>query len=323
MESNVKRARTVSIVLFGLTALFTFLALFFNLYGSGKAGINGFEAITTSGSGLGKFNRWLSVYSVVLIAFIVIEIVAYGVVIAVKPSNMSIVEGIAIVLNVILVFGYMLNGCISKDLNTTFYIKEVTEAFIPTIIVSIFALAYFLVDLFLKENYTAQKRTVEVLIFALTVLIAISSLAFVFCETRIEYKGEYYRYETFIRESGFLIFDKKTTFFGKFENWFRAYSCIVIAIVLIELVVYGIMWAGKAREPRKVEQWFILTNFVLVLVYMINGIIAVDIIKGSDYTIIAKPTTYAFVPLIIMSILAVVYFIVANRRTYGNRKLEK
>ena len=320
MEYKMTRKRALSIIFFVLMEILTFTALFFKLYSFRKEGVNGFEIISTTVSGLGKFGQWLSIYSVIMLAIIVIELSVYGVSIAIKPEMESIVEAISIVVNVILMFVYMANGNVVKGLlysvNTTII---TTVSYIPFIVGLIIAFSYFAIQVLSEKNRDIRKRMLEVLLFSLTALFTLSSLIFLICKATV--RMEYYN--IFIYESGLLVFKDNTIALGDLETWLRLYGLIMVVLILAEMITYGVLWFKKSNKIHPIEDIFVLANFLLAFVYMLNGMKAIDTIKENPQTITMGPTTYAYIPFIIVTILMFLYFYIRFFMSKSKKESDK
>lgn len=162
--------RWVEMGLFALTAVLTFLALLFNVYdiemsvfGSKiESHGNGFNVISEYPQVLEGMGDWLGFYSIIIIVAIIAEGIVYGVMFAKKSEKFLLMEKIFVIVNVILTLVYMINGLSAKssiEEQSTLYIAQ-TAAFIPFILVAIFAAAYFIVVFKVKEiRFGAQKAT--------------------------------------------------------------------------------------------------------------------------------------------------------------------
>lgn len=167
MEKKLNLKRLIEICLFALTVVFAFLALVFKVYdvkieffGSViQAEGNGFQLLEGYPEALEKIGDWLGVYSIIVIAIIAIEIILYIILFIKKATKLALIEKILVILNVVLALVYMINGFNAKstiESQDSMYVTE-TFAFIPFIIVTAFAVAYFVVTFFVKNVAFAAK----------------------------------------------------------------------------------------------------------------------------------------------------------------------
>lgn len=171
MEQKKNLKRLLQLILFAFTALFAFLALAFKIYDvkieflgtKTQASGNGFQIISKYPEVLEEIGNWLGVYSIVLIIAIIVEVIIYGVMFAKKAQKLTLTEKIFVILNVVLSLIYMINGLNAKSTieeQSTMYVVS-TLAFVPFIIVAIFAIAYFMVSFVVKENFALSAKAAK------------------------------------------------------------------------------------------------------------------------------------------------------------------
>lgn len=165
-QKKLNLKRLIEISLFAFTVVFAFLMLVFKVYdvkitffGSVIASEgNGFQLIKGYPEALEKIGDWLGIYSIIVMVVIAIEIVLYVIFFLKKNSKITLIEKILVIINVVLSVVYMINGFCAKDTiaDGNFYgtVEIKTFAYIPLIIVAIFAVAYFVMAFFVKKDFS-------------------------------------------------------------------------------------------------------------------------------------------------------------------------
>ncbi len=149
------------------------------------------------------------------------------------------------------------------------------------------------------------KKAVSIVLFASTVLFTFLSLAFTIL------KKDWRYFDAQIIYNGFELLwgDNMARSMGTgFDSWLILYCYILLLVLLVELIVYGVFAWKKSKKLVCVERLFVIVNILLTLVYMINGICArAAWICELD---VLTPSTAAYIPFVIVSVLSVAYFVV-------------
>ncbi len=175
METQkISTKRIVCIILYVLIIVFTFLALGFNLY-EAEGGMdiydeyyyahtegNGFSVILAYPLALARIGDYLGIYSLIMMLIVIAQAITYGIMVGNKAKKTTLIEKIFIIIDVVLTLVYMVNGFYAKGEIQNFspLYKVSTVAFIPFIIICIFAMGYFLVDLFGNINKGKTKEKI-------------------------------------------------------------------------------------------------------------------------------------------------------------------
>lgn len=149
-----------------------------------------------------------------------------------------------------------------------------------------------------------RKRTDSLVLYQLTFLFTLSSLAFTIL------KKTWRSFDAKIIYNGFNLLwgDNLTRSMGTgFDSWLVLYSYILLIVLLAEIIVYFILFWKKSEKLVHAERISVIVNVLLTLVYMINGICAWNVWAGESVEVHAS--TAAYIPFIIVSVLAAAYFL--------------
>ena len=107
-----------------------------------------------------SFDDWLIIFTYLVILVCLIEAIVYGVLCWKKSEKLIRRERIFVILNLLLVFVYMLNGynawwCWDGESVT---LNASTEAYIPFIIVSILTVAYFILPRYIEKRIAKKEQ---------------------------------------------------------------------------------------------------------------------------------------------------------------------
>ena len=148
-----------------------------------------------------------------------------------------------------------------------------------------------------------RKRTDSLVLYQLTFLFTLSSLAFTILKKTWRY------FDAKIIYNGFnLLWDDMEISMGTgFDSWLILYSYILLVVLLAEIIVYFILFWKKSEKLVHAERISVIVNVLLTLVYMINGLCAKAAWMCEIDVLI--PSTAAYIPFIIVSVLAAAYFL--------------
>ena len=245
-----------------------------------------------------SFDDWLIIFTYLVILVCLVEAIVYGVSCWKKSEKLIGRERIFVILNLLLVFVYMVNGYNAWRYwdGESVTLNASTEAYIPFIIVSLLTIAYFTAC---KKEFSRRKT--EGMLFIVIWVFTLLSLAFPFL-IKTWKSGSETSYNGF----NMMVGQEYSPGTG-FDLWLVRFSYIVILACLVEAIIYGVLCWKKSEKRVCVERIFVILNLVLVFVYILNGIQACWAWNGDIVDI--TPSTSAHIPFIIVSILTAVYFI--------------
>lgn len=155
----------------------------------------------------------------------------------------------------------------------------------------------------MEQNKKDTKRLVEVALFILTEVFTFLSLVFNIYDVKL---GALER-----TGNGFqLIFEEYPQFLSEgLGDWLSFYNIFIIVALLVEDYVYTVTCKTETQK-RVAEIICVCVNVILTFIYMINGFVAKLVIEAQAtlYTV----QTAAFIPFIIVLILAGIYFYVVT-----------
>ncbi len=152
------------------------------------------------------------------------------------------------------------------------------------------------------------KKAVSVALFASTALFAFLSLAFPLLKKSWRYFDKEIAYNGFYLLWGDHSRSAAQSAGTGFDGWLILYCYILLLVLLAELIVYGVFAWKKTKKLVCIERLFVVVNVLLTLVYMINGLCARA--AWFEELDVLTPSTVAYIPFIIVSLLSVVYFVV-------------